>query len=172
MRRLLKLRNGNGKISKDSYNDAIETLASIGIDMSYATSRKRVSRARSVASDDIPPTKEVTMSGEEFSGVSSLTPVTLSDVTEGTANADKSTGDDEASGNSSKVGRPKGSTEAYKREMDLKYEACVNSITREFFTLHGTTSKQLPLGALSDLIESKKEEYEIKQEILESTIHS
>jgi len=76
------------------------------------------------------------------------------------------------SDDSSKVGRPKGSTDAYKREMDLKYQACVNSITREFVTLHGTTSKQLPPGALSDIIESKKEEYEIKQEILESTIRS
>ena len=122
VRRLLELRNGNGKISKESYNDTIKSLASIGIVMSYATLRKRVSCASSVASDDIPPTKEVTMSGEEFSGVSTLTPVTLSD-------------------NSSKVGRPKGSTDAYKREMDLKYQACVNSITREFVTLHGTTSK-------------------------------
>ena len=41
-----------------------------------------------MASDDVPPTKEVTMSVEDFSGVSTLTPVTLPDV-------DEATGDDE-----------------------------------------------------------------------------
>jgi len=41
----------------------------------------------------------------------------------------------------------------------------VNSIIEDYVTLLGTKSKQLSLGVLSDLIKSKKEECEIKQEI-------
>jgi len=135
VRRLLKLRNGDGKISRDSYNDAIESLASIGIVIPYAALRKRVSRASKVASDDVPPTEEVTMSVEDLSGVSTLTPVTLPDVDEATGNVDEATGDDEATGGVSKGGRPKGSTNTYKREMDLRYQECVHSITQDCVTL-------------------------------------
>ena len=99
VRRLLQLRNAHGKIERDTYNDAIQSLASIGIVMPYAALRKRVSRASKVASDDVPPTEEVTMSVVEFSGVSTLTPVTLPDVDEATGDVDEATGEvDEATG--------------------------------------------------------------------------
>jgi hypothetical protein len=173
VRRLLQLRNAHGKIERDTYNDAIQSLASIGIVMPYAALRKRVSRASKVASDDILPTEEVTISVDGFSGVSTLTPATLPNVDDATDDVDDATDDvDEATAGVSKRGRPKGITDAYKREMDANYKDCVNSITLDYISLVGNQSKRLSPGALCDLVKSKKEEYEIERDISLSTIRS
>ena len=138
VRRLLELSNGNGKIPKHSYNDAIESLTSMGVAITHATLRKRVSRASKVASDDILPTEEVTISVDGFSGVSTLTPATLPNVDDATGDVDDATDDvDEATAGVSTRGRPKGITDAYKREMDANYKDCVSSITVDYISLLG-----------------------------------
>ena len=91
VRRLLQLRNAHGKIERESYNDAIQSLTSIGIVMPYAALRKRVSRASKQAIDDVLPTEEVTISVEGFSGVSTLTPATLPNVDDATDDFDDAT---------------------------------------------------------------------------------
>ena len=73
-------------------------------------------------SDNPPPTQEVVISVEGI-GVSSLTHVTVWDV-------------DEATGvKTPKGGRPKGSTNAYKREIYFKYKQCVHSISQDYVSL-------------------------------------
>ena len=117
VQRVLQLRNENGKIPMKAYEDALASLASIGVVMTQGALKTRVYRASKVISDNPPPTKDVEIS-VEGSKISSLTgPVMLADA------------DEDTSANTSKGERLKGSTNTHKREMETKYKKCVDSIT-------------------------------------------
>ena len=68
--------------------------------------------------------------------------------------------DGDTSANTSKGGRPKGSTNAHKRDVETKYKKCVDSITEDYvallLALKRDCKKRLPKGALSNLISQKK----------------
>ena len=74
--RLVELKNENGRVPRCTYDNALESLASIGVVMNSQALAQRVSRASKEASDNPPPTEEVQITQED-SQVSNLTPATL-----------------------------------------------------------------------------------------------
>ena len=140
VRRLVELKNENGRVPRCTYDNALESLASIGVVMNYQALAQRVSRASKEASDNPPPTEEVQITRED-SQVSSLTPVTLPEV------------DNDTGTMASKAGRPKGTINANKRETEENYKTCVHTITKHYSTLLATKKlqgKRLPKGALTN----------------------
>ena len=82
---------------------ALESLASIDMVIDSQVLCQRVSRASKEASDNPPPTEEIQITQEDRQ-ISSLIPPTLPEV------------NDDTGPKASKAGRPKGATNANKRE--------------------------------------------------------
>ena len=99
VQRLVDLRRENGRIQWCTYNSAREYLAAIGVDMSISALYMRVMREGNFDRDEAPPTGEVRITQED-SEISSLSSsLILSD--------------------GSKAGRPKGTSDANKKEDEL-----------------------------------------------------
>ena len=90
VQRLVNLRRENGRIQRCTHNNARESFAAVGVDMSISALYMRVTRECSMDRDEALPTTEV-QTLQEDSGISSLSL-------------------------SSKAGRPKGTSDADKRE--------------------------------------------------------
>ena len=76
---------------------------------------------------------------------------------------------------SSKAGRPKGSTMQKKREDINNYKECVNAITEEYhnkLTFHKENQRWLMKGHLEAIIEQKKEEFGVSNDIPAATIRT
>ena len=58
-RPLVELKNENDRVPNCTYDNALESFASIGVVMNSQVLRQRVSRASKEASDNPPPTEEV-----------------------------------------------------------------------------------------------------------------
>ena len=74
---------------------------------------------------------------------------------------------------SSKAGRPMGSTMQKKREDINNYKECVNAITEEYhnkLAFHKENHWRLMKGHLEAIIEQKKEEFGVREDISEETI--
>ena len=85
-----------------------------------------------------------------------MTPPTLPEV------------DNDTDPKASKAGRPKGTTNANKRETEENYKIWVHTITKDYSTLLATKKlqgKQVPKGALPEIIQSRKKEYQIATNI-------
>jgi hypothetical protein len=111
VQRLVNMRRENGRSQRCTYNNARESLAAVGVDMSISALYMRVTRECSMDRDKARPTTEVEIPQED-SEISSLSL-------------------------SSKAGRPKGTSDTKKREDDLKYKDCVNSIATNYADLQG-----------------------------------
>ena len=162
VRHLVKFKNENGRIPGCTYNNALESLASINVVMNSQALRQRVSRASNEASDNPPPAEEIQITQED-SQISSLTPPTLPKV------------DNNTDPKASKAGRPKGATNTNKRETEENYKTCVHTITKDYSTLFSTKKlqgKRLPNGALTKIIQSHKKKYQIATGISHWTIRS
>ena len=59
VRHLVEFKNENGRVTRNTYNKVLESLASIGVVMNSQALAQRVSRASKEASDNPPPTEEV-----------------------------------------------------------------------------------------------------------------
>ena len=125
VRHLVELKNENDRVNRYIHDKALGSITSIGVVMDSQVLRQRVSRASKEASDNPPPTEEVQITQED-SQVSSLTPPTLPEV------------DNDTGPKASKAGRPKGTTNANKRETEENYKTCVNTITKNDSTLLAT----------------------------------
>jgi hypothetical protein len=76
---------------------------------------------------------------------------------------------------SSKAGRPKGSTMQKKKEDVNNYKDCVNAITKEYYnklTFHKENRQRLMKGLLEAIIEQKKEEFGVSDDIRATTIRT
>ena len=122
---MVESKNENDRVPNCTYDNALESFASIGVVMNSQALAQRVSRASKEASDNPPPTEEVQITQED-SQVSSLTPPTLPEV------------DNDTAPKASKAGRPKGTTNANKRETEESYKTCVHTITKDYSTLLAT----------------------------------
>ena len=142
VRRLVDLRNENGRVPRCTYDNALESLASIGVIINHQTLAQRVSSTSKEASDNPPPTEEIQITQED-SQISSLTLPTLPKV------------DNDTYPKVSKAGRPKGTTNTNKRETEENYKTGVHTITKDYSTLLATKKlqgKQVPRGSLPEII--------------------
>ena len=121
VQRLVNLRRENGRIQWCTYNSARESLATVDVDISISSLYIRVIRDCNLDRDEAPPTNEVRIPQED-SEISSLSLSLI--LSKG-----------------SKAGRPKGTSDAKKREDDLKYKDCVNSIATNYADLQGLQDK-------------------------------
>ena len=158
------------RTSRDSYTTKLKCLELIGISITRDALYKRVKRqSKKKPTEPTSPVEELIFyQNSEVSSVSS--PSTGSNTTDS-----KSQDLLIATISSSKAGRPKGSTMQKKREDINNYKECVNAITEEYhnkLTFHKENRRRLMKGHLEAIIEQKKEEFGVSDDILASTIRT
>jgi hypothetical protein len=175
------------------YDDAVSTLFAKGIGIARGTLRQRVNRAFNKEADKastststpVPPSVMFTDANESpssaLSGASSITTSTTCTDSSVATSATSATPSATSTSSTSSAptrksgGRPKGSTDAAKHDVDQKYKACVNSIVIDYVAekkKSDETSKRLPKNFLQNLIMRKQSEHKVTDEIKPKTIYS
>jgi len=163
---LAQLKKANGRIPRSTHDNARESLAVIGENISLDALYKRVSRTNQTDAVETPPTDVVEVSQED-SKVSSLSSPDSQD--------ENNAAGVDVSATLSKAGRPTGTTNARKREIAATRKKCLDSITKDYATILAVKKlegKRITKGLLEELIESKRKEYNISSKIAPGTIRS
>jgi len=190
-----KHRLKGGMIPNSSYCPHVEALNGVGQKTSLDSLYKAVSRAYDKKYSDgglssVMLSHVHTSSGDsivlgltspESSATSGATNEfsAAADATSGATN-DSSDADDNAPATTKRHSRPPGTTEENKSERAKRKKKCEAAITHEYATSltaarlaqPGKKTKFLPTGFLSNLIEAKKAEFQVKDEIKARTIKS
>ena len=157
------------RTSRDSYTMKLKCLELMGISITRNALYKRVKR-QSKKKPNAPtrPEEELALNQNDIDVSSISSPSTGSNTTD-SRSQDILT----ATISSSKAGRPNGSTMQKKREDINNYKECVNAITEEYhnkLTFHKESRQRLMKGLLEAIIEQKKEEFGVREDISEETI--
>ena len=158
------------KAARDSYTTKIKSLELIGISITPNALYKRVEReSKKKPNEPTSPIEEAVVNDtSEVSSISS--PSTGTNITD-SEHQDLLT----ATIWTSKAGRPKGSTMQKKKEDVNNYKECVNAITKEYnnkLTFHKENRQRLMKGHLEAIIEQKKEEFGVSDDIPAATIRT
>ena len=167
---LVKEKKGGWKnrTARDSYTTKLKSLELIGISITRDALYKRVEReSKKKPNEPTSPFDEVITN--DTSELSSMSSTSMgSNITDCESQVLQT-----STISSSKAGRPKGSTMQKKREDISKYKQCLNAITEEYhkeLTSHKETQQRPVRGHLKEIIQQKKEEFGVSDDISAKTI--
>ena len=157
----------NDRLPRGALEKAVESLATSGVVISKGALKKRVNRSL-VPNPNEPPQTVITHGDSQVSSLASHTQCNPNE--DGDAG-----GDDTVDEAIPKAGRPKGSTNASKREKTERYRQCVAAITYEYattLTANKLANKRTVKGYLNNLIQQKRTEFNVSDEIPNRTIQN